>query len=283
MINADVKNLPALDGFSEHRQLLERAVGYLQADRRIISLIVAGSIADGGVDFYSDVDLYIITKEESFDAVFAERDAVAEAVGRPLFRFIPVYKQRKGHQQYVVMYSNLVKVEFIYYRPADIMPSPKWKNCLIFKDTSDYAAEIKAESQQTAPLPPSAATLLALNQRFWTFAWYIFGKIVRGELWEALSALDGTRNLILLPMHGWLNEYVQEGCRRLENKLGIYQSQFAATVAALEPESLYTSLQAEINLFIELRDALFARHSLRCESEPENSIKSEILRQWEAR
>lgn len=276
-----MKNSPALNEFAEHRRLLERAVNYFQPDDRIIALVVAGSIANGGVDFYSDVDLYIVTNEKSFDAVFAERDLAAEAVGQPLLRLIPDYKSKKGDQQYVVTYSNLIKVEYVYYRPKDMTPSPKWKNCLIFKDTNDFAAQIKAESQQAIPPQPTAEALLALNQLFWTFAWYSFGKIMRGELWEAFCAVDGIRSLAILQMLAWRNSYSHEGYRRLETKAEHYRSKLTETVAVLEAESLYTALQAEIRLFTELRDALFARHSLRYESEPEDVIKSEILHRWE--
>lgn len=64
-------------------------------------------------------------------------------------------------------------------------------------------------------------------------------------------------------MLAWLNNYSHNGYRRLETKAEHYQNQLTKTIAVLEAESLYTALQAEIKLFTELRDELFARYSLK--------------------
>jgi predicted nucleotidyltransferase len=50
-------------------------------------MILGGSLARGTADFYSDVDLYVVTRDGSFDALFDEREAAALAAGSPLFRF----------------------------------------------------------------------------------------------------------------------------------------------------------------------------------------------------
>jgi hypothetical protein len=39
------------------------------------------------VDFYSDVDLYVVVRDGAFEDIFAERNSTAEAVGSPLFAF----------------------------------------------------------------------------------------------------------------------------------------------------------------------------------------------------
>lgn len=278
-----MQDLSTLRELPEHRRLLTRAVEYFQADDRILALIVAGSIANGGADAYSDIDLYILTRAESFAAVFAERDVAATAIGRLLFRFIPYYKSKQGAQQYVVTYANLVKFEFVYYRPADIKPEPKWRHCLIYKDTDGLAADIKAASQQSAPPRPTAAALLALQQQFWTWVWYIFGKLMRGEHWEAWAGLDAVRALVLLPMLAWREDYLPEGYRRLETKAARYREQLAQTVAGLEALALYEALQAEIRFFTELRAALFARHALSWEAEPEELLQRELAQRWRAR
>jgi hypothetical protein len=79
--------LPSLDRLPEHRKLLEHAVTRFQDDIRVVGLVVGGSLAHGGADFYSDVDLYIVIPDEAFNEIFAERDAIVEAVGSPLFGF----------------------------------------------------------------------------------------------------------------------------------------------------------------------------------------------------
>jgi predicted nucleotidyltransferase len=70
-------NLPGLDLLPTHRALLGRAVNYFRVDDRIVGIILGGSLAHGVADFYSDVDLYIVARDESLQAVFDERDVAA--------------------------------------------------------------------------------------------------------------------------------------------------------------------------------------------------------------
>ncbi len=72
-----MEHLAALERLPKHRGLLERAVARFRDDDRVSGLVLGGSLARGDADFYSDVDLYVISRDEAFDAVFAERDAAA--------------------------------------------------------------------------------------------------------------------------------------------------------------------------------------------------------------
>ena len=77
-------HVPRLILPAAHRALLRRAVEHFRDDERVTGLVLGGSLAHGVADSYSDVDLYIVAREESFDAVFQEREAVALALGSPL-------------------------------------------------------------------------------------------------------------------------------------------------------------------------------------------------------
>ncbi len=79
-----IDDVPDLDRLPAHRALLERALDNFGDDDRVPGPVVGGSLASGGADFYSDVDLYVISRDEDSDAVFAERDA-AGAIGSRSF------------------------------------------------------------------------------------------------------------------------------------------------------------------------------------------------------
>jgi hypothetical protein len=64
--------------------VLERAVSYFSDDDRVVGMILGGSLAHGAADLYSDVDLYIVASDESFEAVFGERDDAVQSIGSPL-------------------------------------------------------------------------------------------------------------------------------------------------------------------------------------------------------
>ena len=125
---------------------------------------------------------------------------------------------------------------------------------------------------------------LELNQKFWTWCWYVFGKLMRGELWEALDGIHSIRSLTLVPLLVWAAERSHEGYRRLERKTDpATASRLMATVAAVQPEVLYAALQAEMDLFRSLRAMVFDLHGLNFDPTPDEVLESEMSRRWVAR
>jgi len=276
------EDLIGLNRLPQHRSLLGRAVNHFRDDGRILGLVLGGSLARGGADFYSDVDLYVIVRDEFFDTVFAGRDAAAEAIGSPLFRFA-VDPVPGGSRDYIVTYPGPVKLDLMYHRRSELEPGPKWENGLVLKDDSASLAAVVSRSVGSRPDHPAPEALVELDQRFWTWCWYVFGKIVRGELWEALDGAHTIRSRALLPLLDLAAERPHEGYRRLERKLDPATSgSLSATVASLQPEALYAALQAEIFLFRELRAIVFDRYGLTFDPEPGEIIEAEISRRWAA-
>jgi hypothetical protein len=72
-------HVPGLDLPAAYGALLQRAVDHFRDDRRVFGLIPGGSLAHGVADSCSDVDLYIVARDEPFDAEFEERASVALA------------------------------------------------------------------------------------------------------------------------------------------------------------------------------------------------------------
>ncbi len=275
--------LLGLDRLPEHRKLLERAVARFRNDAGIVGLVAGGSLAHGAADFYSDVDLYMVVRDEAFDEIFAERSVTAEAVGSPLFGF-DVEPVPGGSTDHIVIYEGPVKFDFMYLKESDLKPAPKWAGCIVLKDASGRVGAIVARSEGLAPPQPTSEDLLDLNQKFWTWCWYVFGKIVRGELWEALDGIHGIRSLALVPMLDWVSERPHEGYRRLERKTDPEAaSRLIATVAGVEPQALYEALQAEMELFRSLRAIVFDRYGLIFDPMPEEVLEREMSRRWVAR
>jgi predicted nucleotidyltransferase len=276
-------NVPGLDLLPAHRVLLERAVGYFRDDDRIAGMILGGSLARGAADFYSDVDLYIVARDESFEAVFAERDDAAESLGSPLFRFA-VDPFPGGSRDYIVTYPGPAKLDLMYHRESEIGPDQEWAGRLVLVDDSGSLATVISRSARSRPDRPEPKTLLALNQRFWTWCWYAFGKIERGELWEALDGLHSIRTLALVPLLDWSAERRHEGYRRLERKTNQEQaSRLSATAAPMRAQALHAALRAEVELFRELRSSVLERYGLSIDLAHEEVLESEMSRRRGAR
>jgi predicted nucleotidyltransferase len=274
--------LPTLDRLPQHRELLERAFARFRNDIRAVGLVVGGSLARGGVDFYSDLDLYVVVRDGAFEDVFAERNSTAEAVGSPLFGFA-VDPVPGGSTDHIVLYEGPVKFDFMYLRESDLGPHPRWDGCVVLKDTDGRLEAVVVRSAALGPPRPNAEDLSELNQKFWTLCWYAFGKIERGELWEALDGLHSIRTLALVPLVDWIAERPYEGYRRLERKTNREQaSRLAATIAPMRAQALHAALRAEVELFRELRAAVLDRHGLTIDLSHEEVLENKMSRRWGA-
>jgi hypothetical protein len=99
-------HVPGLDLPAAHRALLQRAADHFRDDKRVMGLVLGGSLAHGVADSYADVDLYIVARDESFDAVFEERGAVALGSLLLSFTIDPI---PGGSRDYIVTYPTKYK------------------------------------------------------------------------------------------------------------------------------------------------------------------------------
>jgi predicted nucleotidyltransferase len=65
--------------------VISRFIDACAADDRIVAAFLAGSYATGMADAYSDLDLGVITTDEAFADVIADRRALISQLGEPLF------------------------------------------------------------------------------------------------------------------------------------------------------------------------------------------------------
>ena len=68
-----------------HSLVVSRFVEACSADDRIVAAFLCGSRARGEADEYSDLDLGVITRDEAFENVMAERAAFVRQLGEPVF------------------------------------------------------------------------------------------------------------------------------------------------------------------------------------------------------
>src|SRR5215213_433769 len=276
-------NVPGIDLLPAHCALLERAADHFWDDGRVRAVILGGSLACSIADFYSDMDVYVVARDGFFDAVFDERDPAALILGSPLFRFT-IDAIPGGSRDYIITYPGPVKLDLMYHRESEIVPAPKWGGCVALKDASGLIEDVLVTSRDLAPPTPTSEELLELDQNFWTLCWYVFGKIVRGELWEALAGIHTIRRDAFLPMRDLTAGRPHEGYIRLETKLDPEMAEhLTGTLAPLEAGALYEALQTAISLYCDLRESLFELRGLTFDPAPEEEIEDEMDRLWAAR
>ena len=69
-----------------HDAVLRRFTTACQDDARIRAAFLGGSHGAGTADAYSDLDLYVIIADESYDQFFTDRDRFLGQLGEPVFR-----------------------------------------------------------------------------------------------------------------------------------------------------------------------------------------------------
>jgi Streptomycin adenylyltransferase len=280
----EANEIPGLAAWPEHRRVLAAAIDYFRQDARVPGLLLGGSFAAGTADFYSDIDLYVVVRDETFAGVLAGKTTAAAAGGRVLTAFVPDHLGPGGDEMYIAVYDGPVKMDFNYERRSALQPNWKLRGRVVLKDIDGaLAGAVRASTGLAAPLP-SRDVLEDVHNKFWTWCWYVFGKIARGELWEAVDGLHGIRKLALVPLLEWDANRPPEGFRRLEAVVprGL-RTRLAATLSGPETVPLYHALQATIDLFIELQRRVYPRYGVAVEGTAGQAIRSAIERAWRSR
>jgi predicted nucleotidyltransferase len=68
----------------DYQQVIERFTSACEADERVVAAFVAGSVARGSADAYSDLDLCLVTSDADRESFWADRLAFLGAIGDPL-------------------------------------------------------------------------------------------------------------------------------------------------------------------------------------------------------
>lgn len=68
-----------------HRTVMDRFIAACRADGRIIAAFLGGSYASGTADAWSDLDLYLITTDEAYEAFIGDKETFIRQLGEPLY------------------------------------------------------------------------------------------------------------------------------------------------------------------------------------------------------
>lgn len=227
---------------SVHRQFLENAVRVLRQDERIAGIAVAGSLAEGGADEFSDVDLVVAVEAEFHDAILNERQPIAAALGRLVASFTG---EHVGEPRLLVcLYDNpTLHVDLKFVALPDAVPVV---DTPVVVWARDERLEAVLRQRKGAYPPPDRQWI---EDRFWVWIHYLAGKIARGELFEALEGLSFLRVTVLAPLGLACLGMPTSGVRRLEEKAPELAEALTATLAGHDKKSLWNALEAAIALY----------------------------------
>lgn len=194
-------------GLPAERERIKAAIEEdLAGDPSILALFYGGSVGQGNSDSYSDIDLRIIVADDMYEVYRDKMMQRAHRWGNILF----VENMSFAHYC-TIHYESFVKVDLFQYRLKDVLPSFWLRHIEIFYDATGLLEDVVRKSKELV-FDPAIEDVQFWRTKFFASVHELYRRVMRGELYYALSCLDTMRFLMAV---AW---YMEKGIQ--PNALG---------------------------------------------------------------
>lgn len=259
-----------------HQAILDRFVAACRADERIIAAFLGGSYARGTMDEHSDLDLYVITTDEAYDTIVADRAAFVHQLGEPLFAEdfgIPdtIFFVFADGTEGEMGFARASAFDHIHTGPAKLLVDKA--NIL---DGAVFKGKELAQSEQIEMLRRQ------LNW-FWHDVSHFTTALARGQLWWAYGQLGALRtycfNLARLEQDFADTVVGTEGYFKIEQAVPVEQlSPLEATCCPLEPLAMLKAARVILRYYKEKAFPLAETHGIPYPIELERVVTERLNR-----
>jgi hypothetical protein len=182
-----------LSGPKTHQVALDRFVSASEADPRVLAAFLGGSYARGAADAYSDLDLCLVTADDTYADFYADRHSFMRQVGEPIF-----LEDHRGLRADVLFFVFADGTEgelalspvSAFHRMHVGAYRPLLDRMGLLVDVSFLPPQRTQDEQ--------VETVRRLIMWFWhDLLHHFLTPIARGELWSAYGALDDLRRTCL--------------------------------------------------------------------------------------
>jgi predicted nucleotidyltransferase len=221
--------------------------------------LVKGSLGRGQADALSDVDLIIVSKPGRRDALWRDRRALPEALGKP----VAVFKDAPWHGPYIAIaiFEGPLKVD-LTFEDGEVPPE-EWlaEGYLVLLDRGGVDARLRRRLASYHPPPFRAEDLVELDGHAWDWAWWLYVKLARGERWLVYVELAKYLESIVIPAYNALSGAPRSGTYGLDLRLSasIIDELEAALPGRPAPRELHRSLLCLVALYARARARLRRR------------------------
>lgn len=248
-------------------RLLAVASEHFASDPRVLAIFIAGSLAEGTADAYSDIDMRVVVAADSHSWFVANRREIPKTWPGFLFNeWIP------GGQHCVSHFKPFGKIDIFYLSADTLQPSP-WYGLPIevVHDPKGVVAELVARSA-ALPFTVSEEDIDYSISKGLAAAHEAFRRAMRGELFYAQTLLDELRQHIM-QADDWLGDRTAKTAalgkfdmRASKEALSV----LTASYAPCEPQAILASLRSLVALY---RKQVVALHGkFRLQRPMENDI-----------
>lgn len=183
------------------KQLLEKCMEDLTADKNVLAVYLSGSLAKKTHDQYSDIDLHIIVKPGRKAEFILNKKTRSERWGEVLFHegVNPVAPYIVSH------YSCFVKIDSWYHAPDEIKPAHWLQKAEVLYDPEDVLKAVLAASAHKI-YKVSVEDVELWKGKVLAFAHQTYRAVMRHESYYAAANLD---RLLRYIVSGWFMEMEQ--------------------------------------------------------------------------
>jgi predicted nucleotidyltransferase len=237
-----------------HQIVLNHFVTACQKDERVVATFLGGSYAKGTNDAYSDLDLFLITTDETYEDFLVERKTFVHLMGKPLFLEdfgIPhgIFYIFPNGTEGDLWISRESQFSHIHVGPYKVLLDKKGilVNAVFPRHKADHSEQIEALRQQI--------------YWFWHELSHFITAIGRGQLWWAYGQLEAMRlacvNLARLRYNFSDIEVGEEPYFKVEQALpGAYLAPLQATYCPMELEAMHQAALVILGFYQELAPPL---------------------------
>jgi predicted nucleotidyltransferase len=243
-----------------HQIVIDRFAASCQADERVVAAFLGGSYARGAADEYSDLDLYLITTDEAYEAFYAGRQAFMGLLGEPLFiedfdiPNIVFYVLADGTEGELGL-GRESDFTHIHSGPYQVL-----------LDKKNILAGVVFAGHESNPAEQTEK-LRRLIYWFWHELSHFITALGRNQLWWAHGQLDELRHycvkLARLRNDFFDAEAGEEGYFKLEKAIPVaHLAPLQATFCPMEKETMLHSAFVIVRYYQELATQLAQTHGL---------------------
>ena len=187
---------------TEHETLLQQAQTMLLADQRIVAAWLFGSVGRRTSDAFSDLDVWVVVKDDYIETISAERQSYAAQLDRPVLLLESPGNAPAGGAYLMALYpgqAGVHQVDWYWQRQSDAsLP----RHAVLLFDREGIPRDTRQEQLDPAGAPAPltrqerAKQATQLSAFFWAMSNIAVRSILRHQAWTAVSHLEGLQVLV---------------------------------------------------------------------------------------
>ena len=239
---------------------VERFVSACAADERIVAAFLGGSYAKGYSDAYSDVDLCLITTDQSFQEFCSQREAFLRSLGDLVF-----HEDFGNPETSFYIYADDTEGELNYGRESGLDKIHSGLFKILIDKKNILANATFPEFEPSAP--ERAEKLCDLLFNFWHELSHFVTAMQRDQLWWARGQLEALRSVcvnVARLRNNFLDPgFSEEAYFKIETAMPVEQlSVLRETFCPMEKEAMLRAGSIIVRFYREIAPPLAALHGI---------------------